>query len=90
MIKRVALACAALLVLAMFVPVAKSVPEPPLPSVPQPPIVGRYCVVTSDAAKAHGMPQGMTMWMSMNMKNPNGEGADWACADMPNPYEAPH
>lgn len=91
MIKRIAILCVALIALAMFAPVAHSVQPPPFPwGPPHPPVIGRYCVVTSDAAKAHGMPMGMTVWMSENMKNPNGEGADWACADMPNPYEAPH
>jgi hypothetical protein len=89
MIRRIILITAFAVLVGMFVPVARPLPEPPRIAPPRPPVIGSYCVVTSDAAKRRGMPQGMSMWMSMNMKNSN-DSAEWACADLPNPWVIPN
>jgi hypothetical protein len=89
-IKRISVLCIILFVMVMFMPVTHSVPEPPRIAPPGLPVVGHYCVVTSDAAANRGMPKGMQLWMSMNMKNTSGDSADWSCADLPNPWAVPN
>jgi hypothetical protein len=58
---------------------------PPFPWSIQPPVIGRYCVMTKAGGERFGAPLGMSIWTSMSLKSPEGEGPDWACADMPNP-----